>query len=314
MSQIGFNRNNTSADVGADIMAAVLKGLIPTSGIVKVFDDLACVRVNDNLVRLSSGVYNLSGYFVLVKPGTTEDLAVDSGTPGYNRIDLVVAEFVRNGGGAGVDTLQFKIVKGTSTTGTPADPTLTANDINVEANTTRQEALYRLTITGTTLAAPELMAAVLDNLDAKAPLASPTFSGTPTAPSAAGSTDTTQIANMIAVHDAITNDLNASGNAPIYACRAWVNFNGTGTVAIRADGNVDSITDNGTGDYTVNFDVDMEDANYAVCVLSGKPGGNMGVAVRDTGTALSAGAARIVTPNLSSSLADSAEVHVAIFR
>lgn len=159
MSQIGFNRNNKSADVGADIMAAVLKGLIPTSGIVEVFDDLACVRVNDNLVRLSSGVYNLSGYFVVVKPGTTEDLAVDSGTPGYNRIDLVVAEFVRNGGGAGVDTLQFKIVKGTSTTGTPADPTLTADDINVEANTTRQEALYRLTITGTTLAAPELMAA-----------------------------------------------------------------------------------------------------------------------------------------------------------
>ena len=55
MSQIGFNRNNTSADVGADIMAAVLKGLIPTSGIVEVFDDLACVRVNDKLVRLSSG-------------------------------------------------------------------------------------------------------------------------------------------------------------------------------------------------------------------------------------------------------------------
>lgn len=164
MSQIGFNRNNTSADVGADIMAAVLKGLIPTSGIVEVFDDLACVRVNDNLVRLSSGVYNLSGYFVVVKPGTTEDLAVDSGTPGYNRIDLVVAEFVRNGGGAGVDTLQFKIVKGTSTTGTPADPTLTADDINVEANTTRQEALYRLTITGTTLAAPELIAASASNL------------------------------------------------------------------------------------------------------------------------------------------------------
>jgi hypothetical protein len=38
-----------------------------------------------------------------------------------------------------------------------------------------------------------------------------------------------------------------------YSCRAWVNFNGTGTVAIRASGNVTSITDNGTGDYTVNL-------------------------------------------------------------
>jgi hypothetical protein len=52
--------------------------------------------------------------------------------------------------------------------------------------------------------------------------------------------------------------------ATAYACRAWVNFNGTGTVAIRASGNVSSITDNGTGDYTVNFTTAMTDANYAV--------------------------------------------------
>lgn len=48
------------------------------------------------------------------------------------------------------------------------------------------------------------------------------------------------------------------------ACKAWVNFNGTGTVAIRAAYNVSSITDNGTGDYTVNFTAALADANYAV--------------------------------------------------
>ena len=52
--------------------------------------------------------------------------------------------------------------------------------------------------------------------------------------------------------------------ATAYGCRAWVNFNGTGTVAIRASGNVSSITDNGTGDYTVNFTTAMPDANYSV--------------------------------------------------
>jgi hypothetical protein len=52
--------------------------------------------------------------------------------------------------------------------------------------------------------------------------------------------------------------------ATAYGCRAWVNFNGTGTVAIRASGNVSSITDNGTGDYTVNFTNAMPDANYSV--------------------------------------------------
>jgi len=60
-----------------------------------------------------------------------------------------------------------------------------------------------------------------------------------------------------------------SGTAPIYPCRAWVNFNGTGTVAIRASGNVTSITDNGTGDYTVNFTTAMSDANYSA-VFGGK--------------------------------------------
>jgi hypothetical protein len=54
-----------------------------------------------------------------------------------------------------------------------------------------------------------------------------------------------------------------SGTAPIYPCRAWVNFNGQGTVAIRASGNVSSITDNGTGDYTANFTTAMPDANYS---------------------------------------------------
>jgi hypothetical protein len=49
----------------------------------------------------------------------------------------------------------------------------------------------------------------------------------------------------------------------VYTAKAWVNFNGTGTVAIRASGNVSSITDNGTGNYTVNFTTAMPDTNYA---------------------------------------------------
>jgi hypothetical protein len=54
------------------------------------------------------------------------------------------------------------------------------------------------------------------------------------------------------------------GTAPSYSARAWVNFNGTGTVAIRASGNVSSITDNGVGDYTVNFTTALPDVNYSI--------------------------------------------------
>lgn len=63
--------------------------------------------------------------------------------------------------------------------------------------------------------------------------------------------------------------------ATAYGCRAWVNFNGTGTVAIRASGNVSSITDNGTGDYTVNFTTAMPDANYSI-ISSSEGGGSVG--------------------------------------
>jgi len=62
---------------------------------------------------------------------------------------------------------------------------------------------------------------------------------------------------------------NAAGTGPItmtgqYAAKAWVNFNGKDTVAIRDGGNISSITDNGSGNYTVNFTAAMVDANYAV--------------------------------------------------
>jgi hypothetical protein len=56
--------------------------------------------------------------------------------------------------------------------------------------------------------------------------------------------------------------------ATAYGCRAWVNFNGTGTVAIRASGNVTSITDNGTADYTVNFTTAMPDTNYCAVIYA----------------------------------------------
>ena len=66
-----------------------------------------------------------------------------------------------------------------------------------------------------------------------------------------------------------TNTIKNTDDVEMYLAKAWVNFNGTGTVAIRAAGNVSSITDNGTGDYTVNLTIPMPDTNYAV-VTGGK--------------------------------------------
>jgi hypothetical protein len=93
-----------------------------------------------------------------------------------------------------------------------------------------------------------------------------------------------------------------SGSAPIYGARAWVNFNGTGTVAIRASGNVSSITDNSTGDYTLNFTTAMPDASYSLVGTSiaydtSQTGNSVAISGTNTGspTTMTTSAVRILT-------------------
>jgi hypothetical protein len=82
------------------------------------------------------------------------------------------------------------------------------------------------------------------------------------------SIDATQLTGNVAAAR-ITTALNASGSAPVFACRAWVNFNGDNG-SIRASGNVSSVTYNGVGQSTVNFTTAMPDANYSgVCSAHG---------------------------------------------
>lgn len=111
--------------------------------------------------------------------------------------------------------------------------------------------------------------------------------------------------------------LNSDGTEN-YKCRAWVNFNGTGTVAIRASGNVASITDNGTGNYTVNLTTAMPDANYAVVASGGKinstnDGNNM-VAIGSTTTTISTTAVPIANQTATVGQTDNENLFVAVFR
>ena len=100
--------------------------------------------------------------------------------------------------------------------------------------------------------------------------------------------------------------------ATAYGCRAWVNFNGTGTVAIRASGNVSSITDLGTGRYTVNFSTALPDDNYSCVGNAGSSNGNL-VFDADSGGILASGCS-IKTINAAGTTGDSPNIHVAIFR
>ena len=105
----------------------------------------------------------------------------------------------------------------------------------------------------------------------------------------------------------------ASGSAPSYSARAWVNFNGTGTVAIRASGNVSSITDNGSGDYTVNFTTAMPDANYALAGMGTNEGAAQ-VIMRNNAVAQTTTACRVLSQDPGIAQADPSQVNVVFFR
>ena len=112
---------------------------------------------------------------------------------------------------------------------------------------------------------------------------------------------------------------NATGSAPIYACRAWVNFNGL-YMTTRGSGNISSVTDNATNDFTLNFSTAMPDANYAIIGSVGTNGNGNPPFTFNTNRVQTSGnhvnstasAVRItVDPN---AYGDSQFVSVAIFR
>jgi hypothetical protein len=113
----------------------------------------------------------------------------------------------------------------------------------------------------------------------------------------------------------------ASGSAPSYSARAWVNFNGTSTVSIRASGNVSSITDNGIGQFVVNFTNAMPDANYSVVASAGSATTGVSDSAfghlhikQNTSTALQSGSVALHSGYADSTNVDYPVNTVAIFR
>jgi len=143
-------------------------------------------------------------------------------------------------------------------------------------------------------------------------------SGTVTGISAGGLPDACITTDDIAANAVTAAKLGADQASGL--AKAWVNFNGTGTVAIRASFNVSSITDNGTGDYTVNFTTAMSDANYCTMVMSSSYSATANSANPNIKGTVSGGASTKTTSAIAivsyagNSLYDFAELNVAIFR
>jgi len=98
----------------------------------------------------------------------------------------------------------------------------------------------------------------------------------------------------------------------VQACNAWVNFNGTGTVAIRGSFNVSSVTDNGTGNYSVNFTSNFANANYSPVVSAKNESASTGGGLVSV-ISLNEATIQIVTGNSAGTLTDHARMDVSIF-
>ncbi|MBX3583664.1 MAG: hypothetical protein KF810_17395 [Rhizobiaceae bacterium] len=226
-------------------------------------------------------------------------------------------------------------------TGNPTAPTQTAGNNTTRIATTAFVTTAINAVLNGVSSAFDTLAEIATELGLKAPLNSPALTGTPTAPTASGGTNTTQIAttafvlangggsaattSAAGIVELATNAEVATGTdtgrvpsvASIGAhqgmAKAWVAFNGEGTVAIQDSYNVSSITDNGTGLYTVNFDNAMANANYAVAgtseAVSG--GGRRWMNVRNAGRATGSVAISATTANTAE--ADAPGVFVIIY-
>lgn len=145
-----YTKTADAAHITAGDDAAIYRALLgSTSGITEADNQLACSRVNDTTVSIDTGVFSNQGFMLRVDAPI--NLTLDIGTAGFNRNDLVVAEYVI-GGGDTSDTHVLKIIKGTPAAGAASDPTLEQDSlITGTAGDKRQEPLYRLTLSGTTL-------------------------------------------------------------------------------------------------------------------------------------------------------------------
>jgi hypothetical protein len=221
--------------------------------------------------------------------------------------------------------VEAKLGTGAVTSAKIADGTIVNADINASAAIAATKLAFA---SAGNIAATTVQAALQELDDEKAPIASPTFTGTPAAPTATAGTNTTQLATTAFVITARDSSLPLAGGTMTgniafasdqpQVCKAWVNFNGTGTVAIRASYNVSSITDNAVGWYTVNFTTALADANYAAFVnvfpetsgTSAQGSGSLRGTRTKTTTAIGFGTVNYTD----AALTDFQEIDVAIFR
>jgi hypothetical protein len=175
-------------------------------------------------------------------------------------------------GTANINLPGVNIAGNQNTTGTAANITGTAAVANGGTGRTTLTANNVLLGNGTTavnFVAPGTSGNVLRSNGTTWQSAAPPAPTIATTAEAQAGTNNTNVITPLRMREGF----NASGSAPVYACRAWLNFDGTTTTpTVRGSGNVSSVTRNSTGNYTVNFTTAMPDADYGFSATSAYEG------------------------------------------
>ena len=199
------------------------------------------------------------------------------------------------------------------------NPVANANELALFINFVRQEPTTAYSASGTTLTLTEATSSSDDMycvyLGKAVQTVNPPNASVGTSQLVDGAVTSAKLGSN-AVDTQVLSLLNASGSAPVFGCRAWVNFDGDeSTPSIRASGNVSSITDNGTGDYTVNFTTAMEDANYCTQVsINQSSSAYLRVGSFKTSGTYSTSAVQIICEENNAADVDRNKICVAVFR
>jgi hypothetical protein len=287
----GFYLRGDGTDV---VMSAIQAADVPTlnQNTTGSAATLTTARtIQTNLASTSSASFNGSAD---ITPGVTGTLAVANGGTGqtsYTDGQLLIGNSTGN-----------TLAKATLTAGSGISITNGAGSITIAASGGGGSG------TVTSVSAGAGMDFTTITTSGSVAMGTPSTLTNTTTNSASGTTHT----------HALTGELveTTSGSPLYYGARAWVNFNGTGTVAIRVSANVSSITDNNTGDYTINFSTAMPDSTY-VMHGSGSNSGTVStpiIIMRWNTTAPTASAARIGTTNDAGSAVDNLHTLISVFR
>ena len=211
--------------------------------------------------------------------------------------------------------------------GSPADGDLDINaDDEIELNSTLIDINGNLDVSGTIVGASTLSATTLEATadTAAGDLAAIGYTSVEgIILTGQGSTNDVTIKNdadgtVAVIPTGTTNfgfDSGFGSAAVAYGCRAWVNFNGTSTVAIRASGNVSSITDSGTGQYIINFTNAMPDTNFSHGGMSGASGASTTSLLQESNSiARTTSSISVQSLTVAGAFIDGGQVGISVFR